>query len=322
VTSGLSHRERALAAIEGRPVDRVPTMFRADEALTDRLRAELGSGDLEDHFGVDLTHAPAKWHEFAWPDLTGMDSPADVDSAKWPDASALDMSATAAAARAARSTGRAVCGGVWASIFTTGRRLMGEEKYLLAMHLQPELIERLVSRLTDFYLEANERILLRCADDIDVFYFGSDFGTQQSMFISPEHYRRFFKPEMRRLVEQARRYDLNVMFHTCGAVSPIIGDLAEIGVDVLDPVQVSATGMTPEKLVAEFKGDIAFHGAISTQTTLPFGTAAEVRDEVRRTIDTLGPAGYIAGPDQEMIGDIPTENVIAMYEAIGGCGAP
>jgi uroporphyrinogen decarboxylase len=106
------------------------------------------------------------------------------------------------------------------------------------------------------------------------------------------------------------------MFHTCGAVSEIIPDLIECGIDVLDPVQASAAGMAPESLAARFRGRIAFHGGISTQTLLPHGTPGAVRAEVRRTIAALGPTGYICGPDQWMMADIPVENMMAMYEAV------
>jgi len=136
------------------------------------------------------------------------------------------------------------------------------------------------------------------------------------MFVSPAMFRRVFKPHLARLASQAKGFGLKVMFHTCGAISPIIPDLVECGIDVLDPVQVSARSMDPASLDARHKGTIAFHGGISTQTTLPFGTPEQVRQEVESTIATLGPLGYISGPDQHMIGDVPFENIVAMYEAI------
>jgi uroporphyrinogen decarboxylase len=208
-----------------------------------------------------------------------------------------------------------VLGGAWATIFTGPRREMGEAKFLMAMMDEPEFIARVVEKTADCYLEVNEAVFARCAKDIDVFYFGSDFGTQRSLFLSAEAFRRFFKPHLARLAAHAKGFGLPVMFHTCGAVSEIIPDLIECGIDALDPVQASARGMSPRDLV-RFRGQIAFHGGISTQTTLPHGTPEQVRAEVRDALATLGPTGFICGPDQELIGDTPVENIVAMYDAI------
>ena len=106
------------------------------------------------------------------------------------------------------------------------------------------------------------------------------------------------------------------MYHTCGAIREIIPDFIEIGVDILDPVQAAATGMDLAELKREFGRDICLHGGISTQTVLPFMSAAEVRDEVRRTLDIMMPGGgYILVPDQSLQPDVPLENIVAMYEA-------
>ncbi len=149
---------------------------------------------------------------------------------------------------------------------------------------------------------------------LDVYYFGSDFGTQASMFLSPSSFRAIFAPSLARIAAQAKGYGLKVMFHTCGAVAPIIDDLIACGIDVLDPVQASAAGMSPATL-ARFKGRIAFHGGISTQTLLPYASPEEVYETTRETIAALGPLGYIVAPDQELIGDVPAANIDAMARA-------
>jgi uroporphyrinogen decarboxylase len=111
------------------------------------------------------------------------------------------------------------------------------------------------------------------------------------------------------------------MFHTCGAVFDIIPDLIECGVDILDPVQTGAEGMSPEALAA-FKGRIAFHGGVGTQATLPFGTPDDVEGEVARLIKTLGPHKIIIAPDQDMVGDVPAENITALFNAVKKAGNP
>jgi len=256
------------------------------------------------------------------PDLAHVETVEDVDRLAWPDRGSADVGAYTARLRELRGTCLAVLAGAWASIFTGPRRAMGEAKYLMAMLDHPDLIARITQQMTDSYLDLNEAVFSQCADCIDVFYFGSDFGAQRSLFIGRDAFVRFFKPHMTRLAQHAKGFGLKVMFHTCGAVAEIIPDLIECGIDVLDPVQVSAHGMQPETLARDFKGRIAFHGGISTQTTLPHGTPEQVRDEVRHAIAALGPTGYICGPDQDMMGDTPTENMVAMYEAMHRCEVP
>lgn len=239
-----------------------------------------------------------------------------MERIKWPGRDFVDIEANVKAAKEARETGLAVYGGGWASLFTNSRSIMGEEHLLISLIDNPELVSTLIERLTDFYIDVNEVYFQVCSKYIDVFYFGSDFGTQNSMFISREMFCKFFKPNFKRLVEHAKGFGLKVMYHTCGAVTSITNDLIDCGIDILDPVQVSAAGMEPALLAEKFKGRIAFHGGISTQTTLPFGTPEEVRDEMIRLINTLGPTGLIAGPDQDMIGDIPLENIEMMFRTI------
>lgn len=311
--NALSARQRVLRSIAGKDIDRVALMFRAEPELVERLRRELGVNDLETYFGSDLVLAETGLAPDLLPDLSRMDDPQDAARADWPDRSALNVEAVARKLADCRDTGRAVCGGMWASIFTHSRRIMGEARYLLAMLENPDLIHAVVERLADVFIDMNEALFSRCARHIDLYYFGSDFGTQASMFLSPEMYREFFKPPMRRIVEHAKGFELPVMFHTCGAVAPIIDDLIDIGVDVLDPVQVSAAGMAPEALAGRFRGRIAFHGGISSQVTLPRATPREVGRAVRHTIEALGPVGYICGPDQNMMEDTPLENIEALY---------
>jgi len=315
----LEHRERVLRAIEHQEVDRIPCFFAAEEDVRERLMEAYGLDSavaITRHFEADTIQVSIYSVSNALPDLSSVETVEDVEALAWPGAEALDVAAAARDLEAARATGLAVLGGVWASVFTWARQNMGEAKFLLAMVEQPDLVARVVEKETDFFVAANEALFSAAADSIDVFFFGSDFGTQRSLFISAEHFRRFFKPSLTRLAQQAKGFGLKVMFHTCGAVSEIIPDLIECGIDVLDPVQVSAHEMGPELLAERFKGRIALHGGVSSQTTLPHGTPQQVRAEVTRTIEALGRSGYIAGPDQSMIGDTPVENIAAMYEAI------
>ena len=315
----LGSRDRVLRAIEHRDVDRIPCFFAAEEEVRQRLMDAFGLDSalaIARHFDADTIQVSIYSVFTALPDLTALETVDDVEALAWPGAEVLDVAAVARQLEDARATGLAVLGGVWSSVFTWARAKMGETKFLMAMMEQPDLVARVVERETESFLAMNEALFSAAADFVDVFFFGSDFGTQKSLYISREHFRRFFRPNLQRLAQHAKGFGLKVMFHTCGAVSDLIPDLIECGINVLDPVQVSAHAMEPALLAARFKGKIAFHGGVSSQTTLPHGTPEQVRAEVTRTIEALGPSGYIAGPDQTMIGDTPVENIAAMYEAI------
>lgn len=317
----LGHRERVLRSLAHQNIDRVASFFFAEEEVRVRVCHELALADELDilrFFEVDTVRAwpVMKPDATPFPDLTDVSEVGDINRVAWPGRDDVDVEACAAAAREARSTGLAVLGGIWASIFTIPRRSMGEAAFLQALVDNPTFIDAVVERTAEAFIEQNDAYFAACAGDVDIYFFGSDFGTQRSLFISPKMYRRFFKSHMGRIVEHAKRYGVRVMYHTCGAVTEIIPDLIEIGIDALDPVQVSAQGMEPANLAAKFGGRIAFHGGVSTQRLLPCASAEEVYETTLQTIQVLGPSGYIAGPDQYMIGDIPTENIAAMYRAV------
>ena len=314
--AALGHRDRVIRSIEHADVDRVACYFAAEEETQAMLHARLGLRDAVEatrFFEADTIQATVYC---TMPDLSRVERIEDLDGLEWPSRDQVDLRGAVERVRQARATGLAVLGGAWATIFTGTRRSMGEAEYLLAMADRPELIAEIVRRAADGFLDINEALFSECAECIDVFYFGSDLGTQRSLFVSPDAVRRIFLPHLARLTEHARGFGLKVMYHTCGAVADLIADFIACGIDVLDPVQVSAAGMAPEALAARFRGRIAFHGGISTQTLLPRATPEEVRAATRETIRALGPSGYIAGPDQWLLPDTPVENVVAMYEAV------
>jgi len=351
MSTSLGSRDRFLRALAGGGLDRPPCFFRAEAPVLARLRDELGlesALDLARYFGSDALHvapvwrrgllradsAPdhfydmfgSRWRKVEYqgiyseavvePVLTGAAGPEAVERIAWPGPAFLDLEACRERAAEARASGLAVYGGIWASLFTHSRSMLGEEDYLVALLADPELVSALVARLTDCFLELNQAYLTACAQYLDIYYFGSDFGTQNSLFVSPGMFRTFYKPHMKRLADQARAFGLRVMYHTCGSVHPIIDDLIDCGIEILDPVQVSASGMSAPELAARFKGRIAFHGGISTQGVLPEGRPEDVRQAVIETIKTLGPDSYIVAPDQDLMADVPTENIEALFAAV------
>ena len=133
--------------------------------------------------------------------------------------------------------------------------------------------------------------------------------------ISPEHWRRFLLPTYRRVFDLAKSVGMKVWFHSCGSFVEVLPDLIDIGMDVWETCQVHLDGNDPRRLKREFGSHITFYGAISTQQTLPFGLASDVRGEVRERIRVLGRGGgYICGPDHTIRPEVPVENVLALFD--------
>ena len=133
--------------------------------------------------------------------------------------------------------------------------------------------------------------------------------------MSPACFRRFLKPRMKKMIELAHHHGARVFHHDDGACRPLIPELIEIGIDVLNPVQHRCPGMLRDELKREFGKDITFHGAVENQQILPFGTEEEVRAEVRQNARVLGAGGgYVLGPCHNLQSITPVENVLAMYD--------
>jgi uroporphyrinogen decarboxylase len=148
-----------------------------------------------------------------------------------------------------------------------------------------------------------------------------DLASQNALLCSPAMYRRFIKPRHARLfafIKSQAQVPVQIFYHSCGAVAPLIGDLIESGVDILNPVQVSAVGMDTRELKRLFGRDLTFYGGgVDTQQVLPRGTPAQVRDEVHRRLDDLAPGGgFIFNTVHNIQADVPAENILAMWEAL------
>ena len=151
---------------------------------------------------------------------------------------------------------------------------------------------------------------------IDIFFMGDDMGTQASTYVSPDMYRRFFKKRLAAYCEQAHRYGMKTMYHTCGRVAPLVGDFIDAGLDILQSLQPQAMGEELAALKREYGRHLAFQGGIDIQGVLPRGTPDEVAEHVRSRAEILGEGGgYIFGTAHNILPDTPTENILALVEA-------
>ena len=194
--------------------------------------------------------------------------------------------------------------------------LRSMEKIMEDMYLNPKLLEALLDQIRSFYLKFNEKLFEKVKGKLDIFMMGDDFGMQDSLICKKEMWERFFRPGLEKYISLARKYDIKIMHHSCGAIKPIIPDFIEMGLDILNPIQPEASGMNPENLKKEFGQDITFHGGLSIQETLPHGTPGEVREEVKRVFNVLGKSGgFIACTAHNIQADTSLENIKALFDA-------
>lgn len=213
------------------------------------------------------------------------------------------------------NSNRIIVGGFWSGILGDSYRMYGFEHFLLDIAMRPQIIKTLINRMTDFYFDLNKKLFDQFGNKIDIWFFGNDFGSQTGLLFSPGMLNDFFMDNFKRLCDLAHSYGIKVMMHSCGAISEIIPMLIDVGVDILDPIQVTAKGMEPKNLNEKFGGKIIFHGGIDTQQILPKGTPAQVRQHCIETIEAFGTdGGYIFAPSQILGPDIPVENIDAMYD--------
>jgi uroporphyrinogen decarboxylase len=222
-----------------------------------------------------------------------------------------------------RAQGKAVMiKGVLAGIFEMAQRVRGMANLLLDLAADEKLAMAIVDKMVESKIKFWEMALPQLADVIDVVSEADDYGTQFSQLISPDMFRRLFKPRIAEVIRCIKRLAPNakVFFHSDGSVRPIIPDFIEMGVDILNPVQPNAKGMEPIAIKKDFGKDLVFWGAgVETQSVLPFGTPQEVKDDVRRNIEALAPGGgYVFNTVHNIQADVPPQNIMAMLEALRG----
>ncbi len=173
-----------------------------------------------------------------------------------------------------------------------------------------------VHELLDLITEYNMRLIRNLKHfNIDALYFGDDWGYQRGLLMSPDTWREFIKPRIRKMYDQAHAHGYDVFIHSCGNITNLLDDLVEVGVNVFNPFQPEVIDL--EDVIATYEKKLAFYGGLSIQHTLPFGTPREVRAEV---VHRLGLAkkfgGYIISPSHDMPPDIPLETIMIMYQAL------
>ncbi len=208
-------------------------------------------------------------------------------------------------------------GPLFFSLYQVGQELFGYEKFFTFMASEPELMHCWLEFLTVTSIERLGKYLRALGPCLDVIMMGDDYGLQNSLQMSPKMFRQLFKPYLARVCRAVKEYapGIKILLHSCGSVAPIIGDFIEVGIDALNPVQVTAAGMEPAALKKKYGRQIVFWGGgVRTQTTLVKGSAADVAAEVRELIEIFKPGGgYIFCPIHDIQAEVPPEKVLAIY---------
>jgi uroporphyrinogen decarboxylase len=317
---------RAYLAELGLDWDRLRAV--TEDVLTIGARYTQGPAPTrEELFGIRLapqSYPGGIYNEFAFQPLAGIRGPAELDDFPWPDPDLYDYAGlraqTAAAdplAARARKLDLETCG----NPFEIYCWMTGLEEALANVLLNPGLVHRALEKITDFFAARLRRTLLACGDLVDLCYFADDLGSQTGLLMSRRAYRQILQPYHARLFGIVKELapQAAVMLHSDGAVFDVLPDLLDIGLDVLEAVQVDAAGMDPARLKAAYGERLCFHGGISVQALLPYADANTVGAECRRLLAVFGEhGGYIAAPTHAIQVGMPPANVLAMLRAVLG----
>ncbi len=196
-------------------------------------------------------------------------------------------------------------------------RLRGMDEALIDMASAPDLADVMLSRCADFAVDLSESACELY--DLDWLWTGDDIAGQDNLLMSPTLWRILVKPHLQRVIDVGLQRGLPIAYHCCGAVRAIIPDLIEMGVDVLNPVQVNCPGMHPAELKSEFGRELTFMGGVDTQNLLPVASADEVYGATLNLIQTMTSdgGGFILAATHTVPPETPLENIFAMYRAAG-----
>lgn len=340
----MTSKERVLRNYTFQAVDRFTIDFCAESSVYAKLREHFGVQDdleLMKVLHVDFRYPKPRWIGFPLVDKEGrptdyfgiprrgvgdfgypilhplaeVSSVAEVEAYPyWPTADMWDYDGYARAC--AGFDEYAVLGGAWGWFFEAACELVGMDRFFFLMVDKPDVAHALLERAAGFMTRSSELMFEKAGRYIDICFTGDDYGFQKGTMMSSRMFQEFAKPYLQRLYDVGRKNGKPVMHHSCGSVAKLIPTLIEMGLNILEPIQVTAAGMDPAELASKYGGKLCFHGSIDTQGTLPFGSPDDVRREVRQRVETFKPyGGFTIAPSQHLLEDVPVANIVAMYEA-------
>jgi len=280
----------------------------------------LENGNVRDEWGLEYK-AVGLYSEAVVRPLSSCETIADLNRYSFPDP--LDegrwMFASETIPRYRNEYG--IIGDLEACVFELAWNLVGMEKFIMDLATEEEYIPVLLDKIAEYSTICG----LKMMDlGVDMIWAGDDFGTQKGMMISPSMWRDIFKPRMKKMFAafKEKNPNIKIAYHSCGSITPIIPDLIEIGLDVINPLQPMAEGMELSGLFHQYSDRLVFFGAIDVQGVLPNGSVKDVEMEVIRCLKaTDGGKKYIIAPAHNMQPDTPVENVHVFFDAVRKYGS-
>jgi uroporphyrinogen decarboxylase len=346
----MTHRERILAAISHRPLDRIPTDYWATGEFTKKIQTELGVEGMElwkrldidkiigvepvyngpslpqsnqpgvtiDYWGIEsrpISYADGMgvYEEISRHPLSEYTTIDEIESHyTFPDAAWFDFSTIPD--QIEQGAGYAIEGGYMAPFYYL-TRIRGLQQSLMDLALNPELSHYLIDKLTDFFYDYHQRLFEAGKGKIDIAQVTDDFGTQSGLMISIEMFQTYFKKPYQRLIKLVKDHGIYVFHHDDGAIMDILPELKALGIDILNPIQWHLPGMDLKKMKQAVGDSICFHGGINNQQVLPFGSPEKVEREVLTCLSHLASdkTGYIVAPCHNIQAITPVKNVLRMY---------
>ena len=203
-------------------------------------------------------------------------------------------------------------------VLELGCWMCGYDDFLMRLVLDPAFVREFFDIILSYQKKVIDIYYGALGPYIHLTTSGDDFGMQTGPMISPAVFQELVSPYMAERIAHTKQYtQAAYLHHTCGSVVPLIPELINIGIDILNPIQPKAAGMVPENLKEQFGGSLCFHGGVDTQELLRLGKPDEVKAAVRKLVETLGASGgYILAPAHNIQEDVPPENIAAMYQAL------
>ena len=306
----MTSRERVLTALHHEEPDRVPFNMRPAPEIRETFEAETGERDFDAWLGSDVRYV-------------GMPLPKPPEGVNPKDWTPLPTDEQIAQARQAaaewHAQGFATCSSYRVGVYEQAKHWFGQETTMVGPYDDPDGFAEALDRITEWKMGVYGASV---EAGVDIVWMGDDLGTQRSLVMSPEQYREWYRPRHQRVADHLHgiRPEVLIAFHCCGYVTPLIRDLIEIGIDVLEAVQ--AETMDIAALKREFGRDICFWGAVGAQSVLARTTPEQVRKGIRRTLQIMAPGGgYIAAPCHTLTEEVPWASVVAYREALQQYGA-
>lgn len=302
----------------GNPLDKSrnkPKATLPNAAFVDEWHCEWGKVDRPDGgFYYEMIKHP----------LADMTTPEELDDFPWPEPEEVLPETVEHFRQVRENTDFAIMTKIGGAVFELATYMCGMQKWYTDLAVNPEFASAVMARIAAIQAQRDINALKAVGKYVDVLRLsGEDMGTQQGPLISLRMFRELVAPHLQKVWSAAKEHLLaqnpggKIMLHSCGSVRPFIKDWADMGLDVLDPIQPRAKDMDTATIKAEIGDRLSFHGGIDIQHVLPFGTTEEVRQEVRQRIKDLAPGGgYILAPAHNVQGDVPPENLIAMRDAV------